>query len=769
MKKQLLLLILASFFALENANAQFTIASDNAGNYGGSWNTNQGTGLDAWSYTTGTGGSAGRFIGDPSSAGISGMSATSFALYANPNVADNLSKASRKFSGGAMQIGDIFSFQMGLNYDAGNNNGFKGIDLIDAFDNAMINFNMGNSATISYGGASPLTGGTLFSNYGTNAMTFTITKVGAAQYNVVATARDGGADFNQTLTFAGEISGFVFYAGRLESGDQRQPYYNNISLSNSGVFNIADGSVTYSRNLSGTGALSKSGAGTLILSSVNSYTGITTVSEGILEIQGDMSSSEIIVENGAILRINGIETDINALTINAGGSVQVLSGKSLTINGNLTNNAGAAGLLIESGGSLITNGTIAGTAMVKRDITGQNRYHFISSPVNSVTLGSVFPEAQYDNIYVRRYDEPTGSWVNLTTTDNMTTGIGYSFFMNEASTTATFAGSLNNASVTPTLSYAGSGDVDYVNWNLLGNPFASAIDWNNGSWARSGIDGSVYTWDGTSGNYLSWNGFTGSLTGGIIPAQQGFFVKVQESAPTLTIPKDARVHGTGFYKSGESTALELAISNSVNAYSDKTYLQSNPEATAGFDSQFDAYKLDGETEAPELYTMTGDTRLSINAMAAPAESLSIPLYLKPGVEGSFTLTATGLETIGGNAILNDLTSGTLTDLSLNPSYTFQAAPGDDLHRFNLLFSPVGVIETPLMNTGIYSYGKTIFVQQQLAQEARLSVVNLTGQTVFTQNLGGAGLLSFETRLPAGVYIVRIISSEGTLSSKVVIR
>ncbi len=449
------------------------------------------------------------------------------------------------------------------------------------------------------------------------------------------------------------------------------------------------------------------------------------------------------------------------------GTVSLASDKALTCN-NLTV-SGSNSLTLQSGGSMIVNGSLTGDVTVLRDITGQNKYHFISSPVNNVTIGSVFPVEQYDNIYVRRYDEPTGSWVNLGIADNMATGTGYSFFMNEAATTATFDGSLNNASVTPTLSYAGSGDEDYVNWNLLGNPFASAIDWDNGNWARSGLNGSVYTWDGASGNYLSWSGSAGSLTGGIIPAQQGFFVKVEEYAPTLTIPKDARVHGSGFYKSGESTALELAVTNSVNAYTDKTYLQSNPEATAEFDSQFDAYKLDGETEAPELYTMTGETRLSINSMPAPAESLSIPLYLKSGVEGSFTLTASGLETIGGNVILNDLTSGTLTDLSLNPSYTFQAAPDDDLHRFNLLFSPVGVVETPLLNTGIYSYGKTIFVHQQLAQEGRLSVVNLTGQTMFTQNLGGAGLLSFETRLPAGVYIVRIVSSEGTLSGKVVIR
>ena len=65
--------------------AQAQIASDNAANYGttGNWtnSSNLGTGFGGWGITNTPGsGSAGNFIGDPSAAGITGMSATSFGF-----------------------------------------------------------------------------------------------------------------------------------------------------------------------------------------------------------------------------------------------------------------------------------------------------------------------------------------------------------------------------------------------------------------------------------------------------------------------------------------------------------------------------------------------------------------------------------------------------------------------------------------------------------------------------------------------------------------
>lgn len=77
------------------------------------------------------------------------------------------------------------------------------------------------------------------------------------------------------------------------------------------------------------------------------------------------------------------------------------------------------------------------------------------------------------------------------------------------------------ASYTP-----GNGAAD--GWNLLGNPYPSAINWEE--MIQQGDFDSVYPYlylrDAKSGNYVAWNGLTGMGTGSpLIPAYSGFLVQ----------------------------------------------------------------------------------------------------------------------------------------------------------------------------------------------------------------------------------------------------
>lgn len=330
---QFLPLFLALFLTpLNPLLSQFEIAADNAGNYGGAWNSNQGVGFNNWSYINngGSGGFAGRFIGNPGSAGITGMNTNSFGLFANPNVVGNESKARRTFSGGQLQFGDVFEFQMGMNWDAGNGDGFKGIDILNSTGNVILNFNMGNSATITWGSPTGGSNGTLFSAYGTQAMSFQIARTGSNQYRVIATPRAGGANFNQIINLGGEVAGFEFYAGRLNSGDQRQPYYNNLAITNSGIFDIVSGTETYSRALTGSGNLSKLGAGILVLTGNSNYNGTTTITAGELRLNPTVNASPAsqFVLNGGTLSTAGIAvnrtiTSSNTLRLDASSTINL--------------------------------------------------------------------------------------------------------------------------------------------------------------------------------------------------------------------------------------------------------------------------------------------------------------------------------------------------------------------------------------------------------------------------------------------------------------
>jgi autotransporter-associated beta strand protein len=78
-----------------------------------------------------------------------------------------------------------------------------------------------------------------------------------------------------------------------------------------GVLNGWGGSSSY--------ALTKTGAGTMILNSNNTYTGVTTVSNGTLEVDGSIASGAVTVGSGALL--DGTGTINGSPTIQSGGTL----------------------------------------------------------------------------------------------------------------------------------------------------------------------------------------------------------------------------------------------------------------------------------------------------------------------------------------------------------------------------------------------------------------------------------------------------------------
>ena len=207
------------------------IASDDANNYGGAnpWEhgSNGGSGFGTWTITTGTdGGNAGAFLGDPTAAAIDGLPDPSFGLFANP-AGSNFVNADREFDN-PMPEESTFSFDWGVNWDSGGS-GNKGFNLYvgGTGGTEVININQGNSATIT------INGDTMFSEYGTQAMTLHFEYQGDNTLRVYGIGRDGIESYDETFNITGAPDAFRFYASNLAAGDERQPYFNNFLLEES--------------------------------------------------------------------------------------------------------------------------------------------------------------------------------------------------------------------------------------------------------------------------------------------------------------------------------------------------------------------------------------------------------------------------------------------------------------------------------------------------------------------------------------------------------
>ena len=106
-----------------------------------------------------------------------------------------------------------------------------------------------------------------------------------------------------------------------------------------GAFNLTTGgdgsSTTFSGTIAGTGGLTKTGAGKFTLSGPNTYTGPTTVSQGILSVEGSIVPSSLItVYPGATIMGGGSAGPLEVLgTLAPGGSVGNLSALQTTFHG----------------------------------------------------------------------------------------------------------------------------------------------------------------------------------------------------------------------------------------------------------------------------------------------------------------------------------------------------------------------------------------------------------------------------------------------------
>lgn len=324
---------------------------------------------------------------------------------------------------------------------------------IGASGNGTLNIEAGgyltsNETTIAnYPGAS---GSATVSGTWINATGFSVGRVGEG----VVTIENGGYLSTTSISVANGVSGTINLnkGGVLVTGSVIRGRSSGYLTFDGGtlranrdnsdfLYNFAPGSVTFaaggaaidtngfdigiSTALSGAGGLTKLGSGTLTLSGVNSYSGTTLVSEGVLKINntlsggdgfvvgsdGNIASVEIssVVSNqtGSIgfglgsqgsVAVGGTWNNSGALTIGHSGigSVTLTNGALLSASGiTLGNNATGSGTLNIQNAIVATGGIVKGSGSGTLYFngatvlaTGADNNHFLSNfAPGSVTVG----------------------------------------------------------------------------------------------------------------------------------------------------------------------------------------------------------------------------------------------------------------------------------------------------------------------------------------------------------------------------------------------
>jgi len=144
-----------------------------------------------------------------------------------------------------------------------------------------------------------------------------------------------------------------------------------LSLASTGSIDIDDAAnvFTWHGAITGTGSLTKTGAGTLVLDHANSYSGATWLSDGALRV-GDsaaIGTGELVMSGGTLAFGTSGLSLANAVKIAGDATVDVGAGSTATLTGDIADGTPPGGFVTLATGSLTKTGagtlTLTGTAM----------------------------------------------------------------------------------------------------------------------------------------------------------------------------------------------------------------------------------------------------------------------------------------------------------------------------------------------------------------------------------------------------------------------
>jgi hypothetical protein len=537
-------------------------------------------------------------------------------------------------------------------------------------------------------------------------------------------------------------------------------------------------------------------------------------------IHGDFQACSVTIKPNATLIIKDTDyvTIQNDLTVDATGILQITNQGSL--------------VMISNTGTVTNNGTTE----VNKTTTPYKKfdYTYWSSPVAAAQINATtfpgwrldyafqFATASYADVLapVNGFDDDGNAWVAAS--GPMTKGKGYAIMAPTtgtfpATSSVVFSGAVNNGQIFIPIALSGNGANANDDFNLLGNPYPSAIYADEfiflNSVTNARISGTLYFWTHNTAisssapgpntynfitnDYAMYNlsGSVGtgsgsaSVSGSLTPTKyiastQGFFVEAL-SASTVEFNNSMRKNtydNTSFFRQtaqNNDVASEVIdriwlnlenpnglFSQQLVAYSDHT--------TLGYDRAYDGI-VNQTSNSVSFYSFIGDDKYRIQARPIFSDDDIVPLGFSSVVAGAFTVGIDhkegALDRPETNIYLEDKMLGIIHDLKEAP-YSFTTQVGTFNDRFVLRYTDSALGGGDFQHlenlVAVVAADAQISVKSYNEPISNIAVYDILGRQVFSKANVDAHEFAIQNVTGKQALIVKVTLKNGAVVNKKIV-
>lgn len=491
-----------------------------------------------------------------------------------------------------------------------------------------------------------------------------------------------------------------------------------------------------------------------------------------------ISENSIVVPGASSNPVISQNTSVSNFTILNDGQLTVEDGVTLNVNGNMVirgNSEGSGSLVVEGSGTV----NVTGSSYFTRHTGITSDWHLASIPNSNTSI------SQFTGHFVNRWNEPTNNWTQLNSSSTLQVMRGYSI-KSATRDTVRFSGAFNNGARSITVTNSNLSNEDY-GWNMVGNPYPSAIDWGSVSgWSRNDVDNTIYIYDASAGQYVTFNHETGigvpEGTTGIIPAGNGFYALSNVSSTTLGVNNGARVHSSQpFMKSKEGDdhkIIRLSVSNGNSV--DETAILFHPGARNSINKGIDAYKLfSPKFQHPQIFSLSRqhEKKMALSSVhdeilkeLSGSQFIEIPVGFINNSASSVQFYV-NQNTLGNEFAIYLFNKSTGTYHNLIEPLVLSDYQGEYL---DLLSLRIALRDKPLeidqydsyLGVDIYSIRREIYIDSPEPLVGTVSVFDIAGQTIHFEQLNGTNRNIVKNLNKSGIFVVLINDKKGRYTRQV---